>query len=133
MITAVADTHAVIWYIYADSRLSAIAKTAIDSAAQAGDQIGVSAITLVEMVYLVEKGRISSESFSILATSLKDAENVFTEIPMNLEIARMITTIDAAQIPDMPDRIIAATAQDPGVPVISRDSQIQLSNVTTIW
>ncbi|MEL7236708.1 MAG: type II toxin-antitoxin system VapC family toxin, partial [Chloroflexota bacterium] len=127
------DTHAVIWYIYADSRLSAIAKTAIDSAAQAGDQIGVSAITLVEMVYLVEKGRISSESFSILATSLKDAENVFTEIPMNLEIARMITTIDAAQIPDMPDRIIAATAQDPGVPVISRDSQIQLSNVTTIW
>ena len=36
-------------------------------------------------------------------------------------------------IRDMPDRIIAATALTLGVPVISRDSKIQLSSVSTIW
>ena len=55
MISAVADTHAVIWYLFADKRLSSHAKTIIENASKAGNQIGVSAITLIEMVYLVEK------------------------------------------------------------------------------
>jgi PIN domain nuclease of toxin-antitoxin system len=33
----------------------------------------------------------------------------------------------------MPDRIIAATAMHLGLPLISRDSKIQVSNVHTIW
>ncbi len=39
---AVADTHAVIWYVMADRRLSSRAKAAIDDAAAAGDTILVS-------------------------------------------------------------------------------------------
>ncbi len=37
------------------------------------------------------------------------------------------------QVPDMPDRIIAATAAHLGVPLISRDGKIRASSVTTIW
>jgi PIN domain nuclease of toxin-antitoxin system len=33
----------------------------------------------------------------------------------------------------MPDRIVAATALHFGVPVISRDSRILASDLTTIW
>jgi predicted nucleic acid-binding protein len=33
----------------------------------------------------------------------------------------------------MPDRIIAATALRLGLPLISRDHRIQLSEVSTIW
>jgi len=58
MLVAVADTHAVIWYIFANPKLSSIAKAFIDGANDAGDQVGVSSITLIEMVYLIEKGRI---------------------------------------------------------------------------
>jgi predicted nucleic acid-binding protein len=38
-----------------------------------------------------------------------------------------------ADVPDMPDRIVAATAVYFGVPVISRDARIRASNVRTIW
>jgi len=41
--------------------------------------------------------------------------------------------VDRAQVPDLPDRIIAATALHLGLPLISRDRKIQLADVETIW
>ena len=61
---AVADTHTLIWYIYNDARLSPTARTWIESAAAASEQIAISTITLVEMVYLVEKGRIDAAALT---------------------------------------------------------------------
>lgn len=59
---AVADTHAAIWYLFSDLRLSVSAKNAFDEAGSLGRTVLVSAITLAEMVYLVEKKRISQEA-----------------------------------------------------------------------
>jgi PIN domain nuclease of toxin-antitoxin system len=36
-------------------------------------------------------------------------------------------------IPDFPDRIIAATAKFYSVPVLSRDSRIKSSTIQTVW
>jgi len=41
--------------------------------------------------------------------------------------------VELAKVPDMPDRIIAATALHLNVPVISKDAKIQSSGLTTIW
>lgn len=133
MITAVADTHAVIWYIYGDVRLSAPATHFINTAFAAGDHIGVSSITLVEMVYLIEKNRIALESFSRVAAALNEIDSLFIEVPIDLDIARALSRISGAQISDMPDRIVAATAIYLNVPIISRDSRIRVSGVSTIW
>ena len=54
MLRAVADTHAVIWYIFADSRLSVTARTTIEDIAAEGNQVAFSSITLAEIVYLSE-------------------------------------------------------------------------------
>ena len=54
MLRAVANSHTVIWYIYADERLFATARTTIEEAAARGDQIAFSSITLAEIVYLRE-------------------------------------------------------------------------------
>jgi PIN domain nuclease of toxin-antitoxin system len=133
MIVAVADTHAIIWYLSADSRLSMTAKGFIDSAAAIGDEIAISSITLVEMVYLIEKGRIPAQRFTQLADELAHPESTFVEVPVDLKIARVLSRIDAGQVPDMPDRIVTATAMQFNVPVISRDGKIKLSSIRTIW
>jgi PIN domain nuclease of toxin-antitoxin system len=133
MIVAVADTHTIIWYLAADTRLSPNAKLFIDSAAKNGDEIAISAITLVEMVYLIEKGRIPSQRFTQLADEISHSSSVFVEVPIDLNLARAFSRVDAKQVPDMPDRIIAATALLHNVPVISRDHKIQLSAIKTIW
>ncbi|MEG4940341.1 PIN domain-containing protein [Microcoleus sp. F4-D5] len=55
------------------------------------------------------------------------------EIPFDRNIALSLKQVDRSQIPDLPDRIIAATALYLNVPVISRDRRIQLSSIDTIW
>jgi PIN domain nuclease of toxin-antitoxin system len=54
MLCAIADTHSIIWYLFGDQRLSQDARAFMEKAAAEGNQIGISAITLAEMVYLVK-------------------------------------------------------------------------------
>jgi hypothetical protein len=42
MIVAIADTPAVIWYLYSNPRLGKAASSLIDQTSAAGDQIGLS-------------------------------------------------------------------------------------------
>ena len=105
----------------------------METASKQGDQIGVSTISLVEIIYLIEKGRIPSETLTRLATAIKDPGNVLTEVALDLPIARSLSRVSGSQVPDMPDRIITATAFHLNVPLISRDGRIQLSGIQTIW
>ncbi len=41
--------------------------------------------------------------------------------------------VPRSEVPDMPDRIIAATALYLKVPLISRDARIRAANLDTIW
>jgi PIN domain nuclease of toxin-antitoxin system len=133
MLVAVADTHAVLWYIFSNPRLSSAANLFIDTANNDGDHIGISSITLFEMVYLIEKGRIPAESLSRVANALNEPGNLFLEIVPDLSVARTLARVDIHKVPDLPDRIIAATALYFNVPIISKDSKIQLSGLKTIW
>lgn len=54
----VADTHAILWYLRAPERLSASALTAFRTAEAAGSPIYLPSISVVELIYLVEKQRI---------------------------------------------------------------------------
>ncbi len=55
MIAGVADTHAALWHLFDDARLSATARGFIDDAASARRKIALSSISLAEVVYLIEK------------------------------------------------------------------------------
>ena len=133
MLRAVADTRAVIWYIFADPRLSATARTTIEQIAIEGNQIGFSSITLAEIVYLSERGRINADTLARLLAAVDSEDALLVEIPFDRNIALTLRQVDRSQIPDLPDRIIAASALYLNVPVISRDRRIQLSSVNTIW
>lgn len=132
-IRVVADTHAVLWYLYNDSRLSSAASAVMDATDAAGDGIAMSSITLAEMVYLIEKGRIDATAFERVLMALDRPNATLVEIPLDRVIAQAMRRIDRTQVPDLPDRIVAATALHLGVPLISRDRKIRLSTVTTIW
>jgi PIN domain nuclease of toxin-antitoxin system len=54
----VADTHTALWYLLKNPRLSATACNFMDDAASAGYDIVLSPVSLAEIVYLVEKGRL---------------------------------------------------------------------------
>ncbi len=133
MLRAVADTHTVIWYLFADERLSATARAAIEEATASGDQIALSSITLAEIVYLSEKGRVAPATLDRLLTAMDRENAALVEIPFDHHIALALRKVERGQIPDLPDRIIAATALHLGLPLISRDRRIQVAGLNTIW
>ena len=133
MIVAVADTHAVIWNLFDDNQLSRTAQQFIENAAVEGNLIAISSITLAEIVYLIEKARIPADTFQRLLTLLALPNSPLAEIPVDHEICQQLATISRSDIPDLPDRLIAATARYLNAPIISRDSKIRASELTTIW
>jgi len=133
MIAAVADTHTALWHLFDDPRLSRAAADFINDAATARRKIALSAISLAEVVYLVEKKRLPPSAYDDLASALADPEHVFTEAACTSAVVQAMRQVLRAEVPDMPDRIIAATAVYFDVPVISRDGRIRAASVKTVW
>jgi PIN domain nuclease of toxin-antitoxin system len=133
MIAGGADTHAAPWYVFGDPRLSASAKSAFDTAARSRSKIAVSVISLAEIVYLIEKGRLPASAYLDLLEALHDPDHVLQEAPVTAEIIDAMMHVPRVDIPDMPDRLVAATAVYFGVPAISRDGRISSSSVKTVW
>ena len=133
MAVAVADTHAVIWYLFDDARLSPRARTVIESAVERNEVIAVSAISLVEMIYLEERRRIPRGTRQRVVQAFRDESAVLHAVAIDADVADALGRLNAAEISDMPDRIIAATALHLRVPVISRDRKIRASQLETIW
>ncbi|NPV07794.1 MAG: type II toxin-antitoxin system VapC family toxin [Anaerolineae bacterium] len=133
MVRVVADTHALIWYLLGAPRLSATALGSLRGLATIAGAIGVPSVSIVEMVYLEEKGRIPALALSMLQENLAQEGAALRVIPIGYEIALAVRQVPRTQVPDMPDRIIAATALHLGAPLISRDRRIKVPGVETIW
>jgi len=133
MTGAVADTHALIWYLLDSPRLSAPALAQFEACRAAGARVGVSSISIVEIIYLAEKGRIPSTTLPLLVKGLSEPPTLVEIVPLSEAIALAVQQVPREQVSDLPDRIIAATALHLGVPLITRDKKIALSIVETVW
>jgi len=135
MASIVADTHALIWYILYPDKLSSKALSALRQVANHEDSfIYLSAISIVEIGYLVEKDRLPEVVWTRLHEAINDNETSIIVTPVDSEIGFAIRRIARASVPDMPDRIIAATALHLNLPLISRDEKIlKLTEIETIW
>jgi PIN domain nuclease of toxin-antitoxin system len=129
---AVADTHAALWHLFDDPRLGRQAKGVFDRAVATQERVGLSTISLVEVVYRVEKRRLHATAYEELRAALDDPDHILHEIPVTADVVSAMRLVPRDAVPDMPDRIIAATVHL-GVPVISRDAFIRASSVETIW
>lgn len=129
----VVDTHIVIWYFANPELLSKVAENAIDQAEIKG-AIFVSSITIVELTYLTEKGRIRHHVLDLLRSALDDSTTAFRLVEISREIADEVENIPRQTVPDMPDRIISATSLHLNIPLITKDRKIQaLQAIQTIW
>ena len=133
MTAVVTDTHAAIWYLLKSPKLSSNAQIALDDATNSGDPIYVASISLVEIIYLVEKGRLPQIALDRLNDTLIDPDSAFELAPLNMSVVQAVQYIPRNLVPDMPDRIIAATASALTLSLITRDSKIRSAGIMTIW
>ncbi|MDQ3705685.1 MAG: type II toxin-antitoxin system VapC family toxin [Chloroflexota bacterium] len=130
---AVTDTHGLVWYLEDDPRLGSAARAAFEACDRGEIAIYVPTICLVEIVYLQEKGRIAPTLKSLFDAVLQSGATRLVPTNLTVEIVDSLNRVSRTDIPDMPDRIIVATALHLGLRLISRDSKIQVTSVQTIW
>ena len=93
MVVAIADTHTTLWYLFSDPRLGRAASAFIDATVVKGDHIGVSAISVAEMVYLIEKGRIPATALTDVQAAVADPNAVLRYVPVDQDIATNMAAI----------------------------------------
>ncbi|GAB1542860.1 type II toxin-antitoxin system VapC family toxin [Scytonema sp. NUACC21] len=126
---ALLDTHAFIWWVTDDTRLSSTARSII---IDPGNVLFLSAASAWEIVIKVRLGKLT----------LPDVPERY--IPSRLEINRFeslaIQMVHALQVTNLPDlhrdpfdRILIAQSQVEKAPIITADSQIAQYPVNVIW
>lgn len=129
MSSVVVDTHTIIWYFLNSEKLSEAARDAIEMASQ----VYIASISLVEMIYLNEKRKISDIALQRLRQALNDPDTRWLVAALDTPTAQSTIQVPRDIVPEMPDRIIAATALYLNLPLVTRDSKIQSSTIQTIW
>jgi len=124
------DTHTLVWFLdktLKAKRLSAKALEVIRESEKHG-VIYVSAISLMEIVDLSEKGRISVSFQSVL--SLIDTNEAYKVIPVNNELVKVAIPLQGLEIHD---RLIMATALITDSVLLSKDKEIRATGLNVIW
>ena len=97
------------------------------------DMIFVPTMSIVELTYLTEKDRIEKDALAGILAALRNPASRLIDMPMNLAIAVAVSRIPRALVPDLPDRVTAATALALGLPLVTADRQIRSCGIETIW
>jgi len=68
-----------------------------------------------------------------LRDALSDRSSSFAVAFLDLEVTDALARIPPDQVPDLPDRVIAATALALDLPLVTRDGRIRNAGIQTIW
>lgn len=129
----VVDTHALVWYLEADPRLGAKAKTVLDDPTS---ELVLPLIALAEAVFIVEKGRTTVPLVADLIRMVQSDVRLQLD-PVDWEVFQHHLGLTA--LSEMHDRFIVAAAlrlrtHGHTTSVLTKDKEITQSGlVTVVW
>jgi PIN domain nuclease of toxin-antitoxin system len=127
------DTHAWVWWVSQDSRLSRKAKTVVEQA-QSEDDLWLSLISVWEVSKKVEKGKLVPDR---PIEQWLDAATLIQGLHL-WELTRPIL-VQSCSLPrpfhgDPADQLIVATARHHEATLVTKDQRIRdYPNVRTVW
>ncbi|MBI3540759.1 MAG: type II toxin-antitoxin system VapC family toxin [Deltaproteobacteria bacterium] len=129
-----ADTHAIIWYVEGDSRLGPQARVLMKRMEEGEALIFLSVISLFEIDYLIHKKKVSDKLPELLLKETKPTNSALQIVGIDLSVYHAFREVPAKAIPELPDRILAATALSLSCPIITKDSKItQWKGLEAVW
>jgi PIN domain nuclease of toxin-antitoxin system len=130
MANYIADTHALLWYLTDDSRLSKDANLIFEETEKGEHLIIVPTIVLIESLDVIEKKRVSYD-FDLVLESIEDNEN-YIIWDLDLEVVNQMIKIK--NVHELHDRIIVAVAKLCDAGLITKDGEITDSKeIATKW
>ncbi len=125
-----ADTVAIVRHLRGHPALGSQAAQILRDADAGKHHIYLSAITLMEVLYLSEAKRVDVR-LDDLIRYVSDSVN-YEIVAVNADVVLAAAEVD--DVPELHDRIIAGTARWLGVPILTGDEVIRRSrHAQTIW
>jgi PIN domain nuclease of toxin-antitoxin system len=123
------DTHILVRWLADPKRLTREQGRALEAAMRRGEPVALSAITLVEVAFLVAEGRLKLRNDLSNVLDAFENDPVYRILPLSAAVA-----VDAAALQslrDLGDRVIAATARIHKLRLVTSDSRIIDSNLVS--
>ncbi len=137
-----ADTHALVWHLQQApgrqpskrrSGLSVRARRVFTAADEGRETVLIPSIVLVEIIYLGERDIVPQTLVNDLLSGIRQGPENYRIIPLDLNIIRHLREIPSTAVPEMPDRIIAATARATRSRLLSKDSAMTRAGIDVVW
>lgn len=134
----VADTCVLIWYLTQSPVLPREAPQVhqlLEEANRGLRTIFISAITIVEIIYLAERRRLPGEMLDKLLDHLTIPGSTFVLSDLTGDVALHLQNVvnSSGDKLDMPDRIIATDALNRGVSLFTSDYKLRNSTCPILW
>ena len=128
----VADTQCILWYLNSNRHLPRVFQAVFTAAESGRAQILIPSIALVEAIFLLQRQRISETVVAQLMALSEETDATLCVVPLDMAVVRALKDFGPAAIPEMPDRIIAATARALDVPLLTTDPSIAESGLVQV-
>lgn len=129
------DTHALIWFLEGNKRLSSPAKSTMSTQ---NNQMILPIIALAEAVLIIELKRTTISNVSRFLKRVY-ADSRIEVFPLTLDVFERSLSFEGQKIPELHDRLIVSTGlhlQDLGdsIEIITKDQAITEANVLpVVW
>lgn len=120
-----ADTVTVIRHLAKTGKIGRKARTILDDAEQGKNRILISVISIVEIMYLAEKNRISINLLETLEMINKSVNYSIVDLT-----PQIVILAEQINFPELHDRLIMATAKYIGIPILTA---IRKSRNPILW
>ena len=130
----VLDTHALIWWVNGDERLSGTSSKAIAAEESDDGAILVSAITAWEIAMLLQRGRLAlALDLDEWLATVASIERL-SLVPISPRIAVLAARLPGDFHKDPADRFIVALAREHNAPLVTADEKIRAyPHVKALW
>jgi len=125
-----ADTVAIVRHLRGHPALGPQAAQILRDADAGRHHVYLSAITLMEVLYLSEAKRVDVRLDELIGHVSRSVN--YEIVPVSADV--VLAAADVDDVPELHDRIIVGTAQWLGVPILTGDEIIsESSHAQTIW
>jgi PIN domain nuclease of toxin-antitoxin system len=129
----VTDTHSLIWHLTQPRKLPSKIRRVFQEADQGQAQILVPSIVLIEVIFIGDRQRIPTSLVNRLFNMDEAANAAYQVVPLSKAVAVTARDFGPAVIPEMADRIIAATAKHLALPLLTSDTAILESGLVKVY
>lgn len=123
------DTHAILWWLDGDARLSRRARRILENSE---NRRLVSIASLWEIAIKIALGRLPSDDLSLRMIVDQLSEQEFEILPIGLEAVLRLEKLPAFHR-DPFDRLLIAHALQEHLPLLTTDAAIEQYPIATIW